>query len=353
MAQPSTNFITLTEEQFTQLLTAQGTKKSSSKDLKFAEQKPFTGKAAEVEDFLRECEFRFDLQDDIYDTSEKKIFFALSHFKGALAELWKKNYLRDREGDDAEHFVTWTFFKEILSKAFPEVGKAQEAMRDIQGIKQGKMGIDEFNTKFQTLLARAGLHDDGSNTVFLIHLYETALNPRIASQIIVNGAPVSLDAWMKKASEIDSHYRRINTLYGRSDHKAGGSKHWTPRLFQTKPQRDPNAMEIDRLSPQEQERYKREGKCFTCGQTGHMARAHKDGTLPQQSQQQKPAFQGQRSPGKRPPQKKNRLSPEQTRLQIRALIQENLDMGSEEFSSFQKLVEEKGLLDEEDFPPRE
>ena len=105
MAQPGTqttgNFITLTEEQFAQLLgTAQGAKKSTSKDLKFAEQKPFTGKASEVEDFLRECDFRFDLQDDIYDTDDKKIFFALSHFKGSLADLWKKNYLRDREGED-------------------------------------------------------------------------------------------------------------------------------------------------------------------------------------------------------------------------------------------------------------
>ena len=36
--------------------------------------------------------------------------------------------------------------------------------------------------------------------------------------------------------------------------------------------RDPNAMDINRLSTDKKERYFRERKCFQCGDTGHIAR---------------------------------------------------------------------------------
>ena len=50
---------------------------------------------------------------------------------------------------------------------------------------------------------------------------------------------------------------------------------------------------------------------------------------------------------------KKKLTPAQARLQIKALIQENFELKSEEFIKFQKEVEENGLLNEQDFPTQE
>ena len=44
-------------------------------------------------------------------------------------------------------------------------------------------------------------------------------------------------------------------------------------------------MDIDRLSPQENERRKKEKLCFDCRKPGHFASAHRDGTLPAAPQQ--------------------------------------------------------------------
>jgi len=38
--------------------------------------------------------------------------------------------------------------------------------------------------------------------------------------------------------------------------------------------RDPNAMDIDRLTIREQDKYMKQGKCLWCGQTGHMSCDH-------------------------------------------------------------------------------
>jgi hypothetical protein len=59
-----------------------------------------------------------------------------------------------------------------------------------------------------------------------------------------------------------------NTTQGQG--KAGPSNRW---FFQR--EKDPNAMDIDLLSVDERAKLMKEGKCFICQQTGHMARDHK------------------------------------------------------------------------------
>ena len=42
-----------------------------------------------------------------------------------------------------------------------------------------------------------------------------------------------------------------------------------------KKERDPDAMDIDRLSPEECSTLMRKGACFICKEPGHMAKDHK------------------------------------------------------------------------------
>ena len=80
-AAPVTNIIQLTPADFHQII-SQAVKQitqnqpaatptqqiASTKDLKLAEQRPFTGKPEDLDDFINDCELIFSIKSDIYDT---------------------------------------------------------------------------------------------------------------------------------------------------------------------------------------------------------------------------------------------------------------------------------------------
>src|ERR1700678_1486682 len=64
--------------------------------------------------------------------------------------------------------------------------------------------------------------------------------------------------------------------YGKEQHKPGSRKSWTLKPTILRREKDPNAMDIDSLSVDERTKLMKEGKCFICRQTGHMAKDHKE-----------------------------------------------------------------------------
>jgi len=101
-------------------------------------------------------------------------------------------------------------------------------------------------------------------------------------------------------------------------------------------------MDIDRLSPQENEWRKKEKLCFECGRSGHFVSAHRDGTLPAV------AFTGSTNKGKGkqtkcPFTKKKQYNSDQLRTTIRAMIEENFDENDPEYEKFLEDIEEKGF----------
>lgn len=117
---------------------------------------------------------------------------------------------------------TWNQFKVRLRMFFQDVGQEQNALKALTTMKQGKMPIEEFNTRFLLNRQRAKLAFDdttavtiGNQTVqtpnanqqTLISMYTMALRPEIAEKIIIMGAPKTINQWMAKAAEIDWAYR--------------------------------------------------------------------------------------------------------------------------------------------------
>ena len=52
-------------------------------------------------------------------------------------------------------------------------------------------------------------------------------------------------------------------------------------------EKDPNAMDIDLLSVDERAKLMKDGKCFICRQTGHMAKDHKKNDFSQSNGEKK------------------------------------------------------------------
>jgi len=123
-----------------------------TKDLRIPDPSPFSGHSDELDPFLLECEQRFRIQPDIFNTADKKAFYVLSLFKGKLARIWKEQFLKSREGQNLIA-VDWAAFRKALKDSFTEEGRTQDAQKELQEIRQGKMDVDKLNTKFRLLLS--------------------------------------------------------------------------------------------------------------------------------------------------------------------------------------------------------
>ena len=64
-------------------------------ELKLATPKPFTGNREELDGFLLDLNLYLMVNRDIYDTSFKKIGFALSFMMSGDAKSWKDQYLEE------------------------------------------------------------------------------------------------------------------------------------------------------------------------------------------------------------------------------------------------------------------
>jgi hypothetical protein len=98
-------------------------------------------------------------------------------------------------------------------------------MKWLSLVKQGGKRIEEFNTLSRIHGTRARLNftnmiyaptpTAGGNAIampnpnqaMLKHFYQQAINPKIISQIILSGAPNTINGWMTKAAKIDSAFR--------------------------------------------------------------------------------------------------------------------------------------------------
>jgi len=114
----------------------------------------------------------------------------------------------------------------------------------------------------------------------------------LASRILYGETvPTTIADWFTKAIQFDTNYRMAQVIIGqtnkpsyRGNYQAFTSKNRSnyqasrnPYAMDTgpdnyRPRRDPNAMDIDALLPNERFELMRKGACFNCRQTGHLAR---------------------------------------------------------------------------------
>ena len=82
--------------------------------LKLATPKPFTGNQEELDGFLLDLNLYLTVNRDIYDTSFKKIGFALSFMTSGDAKSWKDQYLEELNQGEYLDLGTWSEFTEAL-----------------------------------------------------------------------------------------------------------------------------------------------------------------------------------------------------------------------------------------------
>jgi len=232
----------------------------------------FTGDRLKIKTFIQECNVYLLVNRKIYNTDESKIAFVLSYLTDKEALQWKEQYIDSITTADGDlTFPTYTIFLETLKEAFKPVDQTRDAMHKLTLLKQGSRPVEEMITEFRLLTGQAGLGSSStSDHLHLIGLFRKALNPPLARRILFGDVvPTTIQDWYSKAIQYDTNFRMAQAILGETKQSPRNNHRWTPR---SQNQKDPNAMDIGALTPEERTRLMKIGGCFRCRKTGHLAK---------------------------------------------------------------------------------
>lgn len=217
------------------------------------------------------------------------VALALSFIKGDKVNQWvagQANWLALQvygENDQpAPHLPTdnylWTEFTVAFHRQFQDIAEHERAWADLQRLSMKDQNIDQYIANFENLLALAGRNQ---NEAMALEFFKFGLKAGLHNTILNRQSiPRTLDQWQSMARE----EVEIQTLKQAS--LGSKPKFWmTSRdslwqnyaMVQTKKKQwDSDAMNIDviqtnKLSVAERTFLMKEGKCFVCKKTGHMA----------------------------------------------------------------------------------
>ncbi|KAK1217578.1 hypothetical protein PQX77_019767 [Marasmius sp. AFHP31] len=224
----------------------------------------FTGKREEVDDFLMDFGRYLRLNRAIYPSASNKIDLFLSFIK----HVWARHRSKEIEDDYANkafadwRWKTWRDLCHRLREDFEPHNR--------EGTTGDLADIDEFNKTFNEL-AGDSEHNDAGLRLF----YKQGINPALKATIDkFEVVPTTLEGWQKAAIQKYNDWVR-----SKAEEKAWGRRKLTTtttttiraaNTSNTQQARNTTSTSVGRLTPEEHATYMKEGRCFDCGQKGHM-----------------------------------------------------------------------------------
>jgi hypothetical protein len=205
---------------------------------------------------------------------------------------------------------------------FDSVGDALDELRSMRKTKNES--IDEHIAKFKMLAAESKI--DTTNPL-TIELFKETLPCGLTLQLMGLETPLkTINNWYEWAAELDHRHAKINRAVERTRETGGKDKTPQKKYYFPQRERDPNAMDVDRLMIKERNQLMKEGRCFKFRNTGHWANE-----CPEEGDNNK-------KKGKEVPKKK--MNGRELYAHVRALCKE---MTVEDRDKFLKGAEEAGF----------
>jgi len=231
---------------------------------------PFDGSSTKAEAFWTSLASYFFLNQEIYNTANKKIASALSYFKiGTSAGEWAKDRQITALALSTPDFGTWETFRDDFKSHFIPVDATLLSTQQMHSMKMGNRPFSDWYQEWSTHATRSGSNDATKMYAFRQNL-PNALHTKILG---VHPPPTTLARLVELAKGFDELYR----LYNKSDSSKPQRR---PNVRTTTPE-DPDAPNIaladfppkdrkfKKLTPEERDRRRRLGLCSYCGKSGH------------------------------------------------------------------------------------
>ena len=239
-------------------------------ELKLASPKPFTGNREDLNGFLLDLNLYLTVNNEIYDTSFKKIGYALSFMTSGDAKSWKDQYLKESNWGEYLDLGTWSEFTEALWESFELYDAPGDAMDKIINLKKGDTSVDDHIAKYKILLRKAKIPEDSLPAVD--YFLRSLLIPLQRDLLRLPTPPKDLKEWYSWASKLDNNFKRMQRILGWSTGKTSEKAKEEPRQKWNIRRRDPDTMDVDALDMDKHMNMMRKGLCFNCNKAGHISK---------------------------------------------------------------------------------
>lgn len=237
----------------------------------------FSGESGECRPFIVDCEMHFEQLPSAFPTERSKVAFMISHLTGrarawATAE-WSRGSSISGSLDE---------FKLALRRAFDPLSSDREKARELSSVKQGVDSVNDYAIRFRTLAA-----DSGWNGTALYDIFLKGLSDQIQDLLVPLDLPPDLNSLITLAIRTDNRLqerqrsRNLMASPAGRYHATTSSGRSSSCLPSPVPRRrglseegeEPMQLGRAKLSTEERRRRLQEGRCFYCGQQGHLLAA--------------------------------------------------------------------------------
>jgi hypothetical protein len=165
---------------------------------------------------------------------------------------------------------TYATLRKHLIKAFSMFDSVGDVLNELQALRMKKNdSINKHIAKFKMLAAESKI--DMTNPL-VIELFKETLPWGLTVQLMRLETPLkTINDWYKWAVSLNHQHHKLNWATKQMRENMAKEKNSTKRYYFLHREKDPNAMDVVRLSIDEQARLMKEGRCFKCKNTGHWA----------------------------------------------------------------------------------
>ena len=188
------------------------------------------------------------------------------------AATWKYEFIEEKMKLPAltnpnDKLRQYANFRKELVKAFSMFDSVGDALDELRVLRMKTSSlIDEDIAKFKLLAAATEINP---NHALTIELFKEMLQPALRMRIILETPLNMLNNWYTWAIKLDHQYHKSQWIINRT--RENTPKKPAPWYYFPQKERDPNAMDIDRLTFDEQTQLMKEGWCFKCKKISHQA----------------------------------------------------------------------------------
>ena len=160
----------------------------SAKELHLRTPEDYDSREVTFQAWIRSVELYLLVNEEIYDTNQKKIAFTLLFIKKGSTLEWATTFTSD--AIDNKKFRTFADFKNSLTKAFLTTDLKVKALTHLQFIAQTRDEILPYINEFKIAVHLSGIVDQ----TILISLFAEGLNPALMCHIYsMDSVPTTID----------------------------------------------------------------------------------------------------------------------------------------------------------------